>query len=649
MLQLDGSTLEGGGQLVRNGLALSALTGQRVRITNIRGRRKGKRGLKGSHVAAIQFILDVCGGTAVGNELGSNTIEFYPRGEIEYDDNKIVDQVLKQNILSLQRLRIADTTTTTAPRDAREEREYNIQLSTPGSIFLIFQAVYPYLLSASAGDIRLNITGGTNVAFSPSYDWISQVLVPNFARFGLPPLTVQLKHRGWSAAGSSTALGAVSFVITPLPIDEAKSCLGSEVDDADGQLEAGKNPTLDKSTRDIPLFPHIDLDKCEKGFITKVDVTVLAPDTPAYQFLPHPSSSSSAQGKKYAQKKPPRGKKHQQQRYSEWEWESPRLEQYSDSEGEFGNDQDEQEFPATQSTREFLEHKLIASLTKALCLGRDDQMAQNKTAGMNMWELYNQGMRRGEGSPNSPAFNPNNTTTDQEKKYEGDLGSNSGDNHDTPLDDVEANDGIVINLHTSEATQHYTQTYLLLVAHTSTGFRLGRSVLYGALSEDSSPAPKKNSKFQGNGRKQKKNGHTVLHKMNLMVDQCIAEFMEEFEPAVHTGNSSEAAKTFEKSNMRGNTERVRIVPRGPVDIFMRDQIVVFEALGMLRLRGNRGPRQEQQQHVLKEVRHAASTSITSYVDGADIGSIDSSKRNSSNDLSLHTLTAMWVCQQILGS
>ena len=39
MIIIDGSEGEGGGQVVRNALALSLVTGQAFRITNIRGRR----------------------------------------------------------------------------------------------------------------------------------------------------------------------------------------------------------------------------------------------------------------------------------------------------------------------------------------------------------------------------------------------------------------------------------------------------------------------------------------------------------------------------------------------------------------------------------------------------------------------------------
>ena len=43
-IELDGRTGEGGGQLVRLAVALSAVSTQPIRITHVRGNRQGGRG-----------------------------------------------------------------------------------------------------------------------------------------------------------------------------------------------------------------------------------------------------------------------------------------------------------------------------------------------------------------------------------------------------------------------------------------------------------------------------------------------------------------------------------------------------------------------------------------------------------------------------
>ncbi|KAJ5495109.1 hypothetical protein N7539_000225 [Penicillium diatomitis] len=107
---------------------------------------------------------------------------------------------------------------------------------------------------ASTKVVKVNIVGGTNGSGCPSYDYISQVIEPNFARLGLPALSVKLHKRGW--ATGSLSMGEMSFFIRPLPTSE--SCFSE-----------GLSPTS--------RFPMIDLMSFERGQVTRIDVIVLAP------------------------------------------------------------------------------------------------------------------------------------------------------------------------------------------------------------------------------------------------------------------------------------------------------------------------------------------------------------------------------------
>jgi RNA 3'-terminal phosphate cyclase len=59
VLEIDGAHGEGGGQLVRNAVALSAITGRAIRVVNIRAGRR-RPGLAAQHVAAVQAVAALC-------------------------------------------------------------------------------------------------------------------------------------------------------------------------------------------------------------------------------------------------------------------------------------------------------------------------------------------------------------------------------------------------------------------------------------------------------------------------------------------------------------------------------------------------------------------------------------------------------------
>ncbi|KAI2470076.1 EPT/RTPC-like protein [Annulohypoxylon bovei var. microspora] len=170
LLQLDGRTGEGGGQLVRIACALAAVTSQSIRIDHIRGNRQGHRGggLKAQHVSAIEWLAGATGAEVEGLAIGSHTLEFR----------------------------------SSLPPNALKERDFKIIAgNSASSSLLIFQAIFPFLLFAgneSGEPIELEIHGGTNVSFSLSYEYLDQVLLPTLLdKFGIT-VERQLKKRSWA-------------------------------------------------------------------------------------------------------------------------------------------------------------------------------------------------------------------------------------------------------------------------------------------------------------------------------------------------------------------------------------------------------------------------------------------------------------------
>ena len=77
MIEIDGASGEGGGQILRSALSLAICTGQPFRIANIRANRD-KPGLMRQHLTAVKAATEICAGIADGAELGSRALTFRP-------------------------------------------------------------------------------------------------------------------------------------------------------------------------------------------------------------------------------------------------------------------------------------------------------------------------------------------------------------------------------------------------------------------------------------------------------------------------------------------------------------------------------------------------------------------------------------------
>ena len=196
MLSIDGSFGEGGGQVLRTSLALSAITGRPVRIEGIRAGRR-KPGLQPQHLTSVRAAAKVCDAQVEGARLNSQALTFAPRsapqaGSYTFD----VAQVAKGG--------------------------------SAGSVSLVLQTVL-LPLALAEGTSQLTIRGGTHVAWSPPYDYVKRVYLPALARMGIIA-KVNLRKWGWYPIGGGEIQATVTgrgrdATLTALALDRRGALL----------------------------------------------------------------------------------------------------------------------------------------------------------------------------------------------------------------------------------------------------------------------------------------------------------------------------------------------------------------------------------------------------------------------------------------
>ena len=145
MWKIDGGQGEGGGQVLRTALALSAIRGVPIEIHSIRARRKNP-GLQAQHLTAVSALAEICGAQVEGATLGSQRVHFAP--------------------------------------GAVRPGEYRFDVGTAGSTALVLQAIL-LPLAFARGASRIVLTGGTHVPWSPPIHYVREVWFPVLAEMGL--------------------------------------------------------------------------------------------------------------------------------------------------------------------------------------------------------------------------------------------------------------------------------------------------------------------------------------------------------------------------------------------------------------------------------------------------------------------------------
>lgn len=167
---IDGSQGEGGGQILRSSLTLSAVSGRTLKIINIRAGRK-KPGLLRQHLTCVQAAAQISGADVVGAEVGSRELTFNP-GPIQSGD-------------------------------------YHFRIGSAGSTTLVLQTVLPALFTAS-GTSSVTVEGGTHNMQAPPFDFLQRSWQPLVEIMG-PAIALRLDRHGFFPAGG----GCVVAEVTP--------------------------------------------------------------------------------------------------------------------------------------------------------------------------------------------------------------------------------------------------------------------------------------------------------------------------------------------------------------------------------------------------------------------------------------------------
>ena len=177
MIEIDGSYGEGGGQILRNTIALSTITKKPVKVVNIRANRPNP-GIKAQHYVAIKSIQELCDAEVEGLEIGSSKITFYP-GEIKGG-------------------------------------RYRFDIGTAGSITLVFQACILASVQTKK-PIKIKLTGGTDVKWSPAWDYFEHVFLPLLHKTGVD-VKPHLVKRGYYPKGGGEAEIEIKPIETIKPL-----------------------------------------------------------------------------------------------------------------------------------------------------------------------------------------------------------------------------------------------------------------------------------------------------------------------------------------------------------------------------------------------------------------------------------------------
>jgi RNA 3'-terminal phosphate cyclase (ATP) len=168
-LNIDGSHGEGGGQIVRTALALSAILRRPVDIQHIRAGRK-KPGLRPQHMAAVKAVSLTTMARTEGACLGSTRLLFEPK--------------------------------------TLQNGTFELDVGTAGATGLVLQAMMPGLFFAN-GPSEVVIKGGTHVPWSPCFHYLQAVFLHALKEMN-GVASLEIGRWGWYPKGGGRLVAKVS-------------------------------------------------------------------------------------------------------------------------------------------------------------------------------------------------------------------------------------------------------------------------------------------------------------------------------------------------------------------------------------------------------------------------------------------------------
>lgn len=190
VLVIDGSSGEGGGQIIRSCLSLAMVLQRPVQITQIRAKRS-RPGLQRQHLTAVRAAAEICRAQVQGAALGSSVLSFRP-GEVRGGD-------------------------------------YSFDIGSAGSTTLVLQTLLPPLMLA-AHRSRIQLEGGTHNPLAPPFDFLERTFLPLVNRMG-PTVSARLERYGFYPAGRGRMVVEIdpSQVLTGLELLERSPIIGRQV------------------------------------------------------------------------------------------------------------------------------------------------------------------------------------------------------------------------------------------------------------------------------------------------------------------------------------------------------------------------------------------------------------------------------------